>query len=101
MLPRACRAAGTPRESYWAGEAALRAVHRRSCMSMSEIDERRIAEIAKEPPRVLRSAPDGAAREEAHRIVETMALMRKQRRGTGAAGVSPEGLWGSRPLENR
>lgn len=54
---------------------------------MSEVDERRIAEIAKEPPRVLRGVPQ-AALDEARRTVEVMAFLRKQERG-GRGGGGP------------
>lgn len=54
---------------------------------MSEVDERRIAEIAKGVPRVLRGGPDQEVREEARRVVEAMALMRRRKRG-GAGGGS-------------
>ncbi|MBY8884753.1 hypothetical protein K7472_07830 [Streptomyces sp. PTM05] len=42
---------------------------------MSEIDERRIAALAKEPPRVLRGGVDEAARGEARKLVECQALL--------------------------
>ncbi|MFF2650469.1 hypothetical protein [Streptomyces sp. NPDC058045] len=50
---------------------------------MSEVDERRIAEIAKEAPRVLGGAVGGAAQDDARRAVEVMALMRREGRGAG------------------
>ncbi|MFJ5737246.1 hypothetical protein [Streptomyces microflavus] len=53
---------------------------------MSELDERRITEIAKEAPRVLRGAQGEAARADARRAVEVMALVRKRKRGTGDGG---------------
>ncbi|WP_186343430.1 hypothetical protein [Streptomyces sp. CFMR 7] len=48
---------------------------------MSELDERRVAEIAKEAPRVLRGAPSQEARTDARRVVEEMALMHRTKRG--------------------
>ncbi|SCE04940.1 hypothetical protein GA0115234_1056203 [Streptomyces sp. DvalAA-43] len=56
---------------------------------MSEVDERRIAEIAKEAPRVLRGVPGKAARDVARRAVEEMAFMRRAKRGTGGGGGEP------------
>lgn len=56
---------------------------------MSEVDERRIAEIAKGAPRVLRGVPGEAARGDARRVVEEMALMRRGKRGGGGRGGEP------------
>jgi len=42
---------------------------------MCELDERRIRETAKLPPRVTRGAGGTASREEAHRVMERVALM--------------------------
>lgn len=53
---------------------------------MSEIDERRIAEIAKEAPRVLRGKTGQAALDEARRSVEVMALLRRRKSGGGGGG---------------
>ncbi|NEC21847.1 hypothetical protein [Streptomyces parvus] len=53
---------------------------------MSELDERRISEIAKEAPRVLRGAQGEAVRADARWAVEVMALVRKGKRGTGGDG---------------
>lgn len=55
-------------------------------MSMSEVDERRIAEIAKGAPRVLRGAPNQAARDDARKVVEVMALLGRRKRGGGDGG---------------
>lgn len=46
---------------------------------MSEVDERRIAELAKEPSRVLRGAAGARARDEARKVLEQQALL--DRRG--------------------
>ncbi|GGP99796.1 hypothetical protein [Streptomyces mutabilis] len=43
---------------------------------MSEFDERRIKEWAKQPSRVLRGKGGPAAREEARKVLEWQALMR-------------------------
>lgn len=53
---------------------------------MSELDERRVAEIAKEEPRVLRGAPGSDARRDARRLVEEMALMRRPKRDADDGG---------------
>ncbi|MGQ4491370.1 hypothetical protein ACN6LM_002979 [Streptomyces sp. SAS_281] len=53
---------------------------------MSEVDERRIAEIAKEAPRVLRGGPSRAAQDEARRTVEAMALLWRPKRDGGGGG---------------
>ena len=47
---------------------------------MSEFDERRIKEWAKEPSRVLRGKGGPAAREEARKVLEWQALMRGEPR---------------------
>lgn len=58
---------------------------------MSEIDERRIAELAKEPPRVLgrRGAASAAAREEARRVLEWQALIRGREPDVHGQGGGP------------
>lgn len=43
---------------------------------MSEIDERRIAELAKQPPCLLRSGAGVSARQEARKLLEWQAGMR-------------------------
>lgn len=43
---------------------------------MSEIDERRIAELAKQPPCLLRGGAGVSARQEARRLLEWQAGMR-------------------------
>jgi hypothetical protein len=50
---------------------------------MSEVDERRIAEIAKGAPRVLRGGVSRSTGDDARRVVEVMALMRKRKPGAG------------------
>jgi hypothetical protein len=52
-------------------------------MSKSRVDERRIAELAKEPPRVLQEGAGAAEREAARRVVEVMALMGDGKDGGG------------------
>ncbi|WP_158073333.1 hypothetical protein [Streptomyces sp. CB02115] len=56
---------------------------------MSELDERRIAEIAKEAPRVLRGSQGEAVRADARRVVEAMGLMQKRKQGVGDGGGEP------------
>ncbi|AJC58546.1 hypothetical protein GZL_05973 [Streptomyces sp. 769] len=59
----------------------MRAVHGRN--HMSEIDERRIAELAERPARVLGGGTEAAARQEARRVLEWQAGMRGLGRGEG------------------
>ncbi|MGW7572413.1 hypothetical protein [Streptomyces sp. NPDC054765] len=53
---------------------------------MSEVDERRIAELAKEPPRVLRGVAGPGALVEARKLLEQQALMNCEQR----EGSTPE-----------
>ncbi|MFI9391930.1 hypothetical protein ACIG53_13715 [Streptomyces bauhiniae] len=53
---------------------------------MSEVDEQRIAELAKQPPRVLRGCSGPGARSEARKVVEVMALMSREVRGEQSEG---------------
>ncbi|MEU4891003.1 hypothetical protein AB0B12_04595 [Streptomyces sp. NPDC044780] len=47
---------------------------------MSELDERRVAELAKRPAQVLEGGgTQTAAREEARKVLETQAAMRPER----------------------
>ncbi|MFF4050423.1 hypothetical protein ACFYZ5_27660 [Streptomyces chartreusis] len=48
---------------------------------MSEPDERRIAELAKKPPRVFRGGASAQALQEARRVLETQALISRQQPG--------------------
>ncbi len=48
---------------------------------MSELDERRIAELAKKPPRVIRGGASAQALKEARRVLEAQALIGRQRAG--------------------
>ena len=52
---------------------------------MSEVDERRIAELATKPPRVLRGGATARALEEARKVVEQQALMCREK-----PGVNPQ-----------
>ncbi|MBC9725054.1 hypothetical protein [Streptomyces sp. TRM68367] len=45
---------------------------------MSEPDERRIAELAKKPPRVFRGGASAQAVNEARRVLEAQALISRQ-----------------------
>lgn len=56
---------------------------------MSEVDERRIAEIAKGAPRVLRGASNQEAGGDARKVVEVMALLGRRKRGGGDGGGEP------------
>lgn len=56
---------------------------------MSEVDERRIAEIAKGAPRVLRQASSQAAQGEVRKVVEVMALLGGREWGGGGAEGEP------------
>lgn len=47
---------------------------------MCEVDERRIKELAKLPPHVVRGAGMPAAQEEARKVLEHLALMPRQGR---------------------
>lgn len=51
---------------------------------MSEVDERVIAELAKEPPRVLRGAAGPGALEEARKVLKRQALMGGSDQGLNA-----------------
>ncbi len=55
---------------------------------MSGPDERRIAELAKKPPQVLRDGASAKALEEARRVLEVQALICHDHEGPGA---SPRG----------
>ncbi|WP_179166377.1 hypothetical protein [Streptomyces sp. CB03238] len=55
-------------------------------MSMSEVDEREITEVAKGAPRVLRGASNKTAGGDARKVVEAMALLERRKRGGGRSG---------------
>ncbi|MDQ0990770.1 hypothetical protein [Streptomyces sp. V3I7] len=56
---------------------------------MSELDERRIEELAKLPPRVVRGSGGLAARGEARKVLEWQALMsRDAQESQGVGGAS-------------
>ncbi|MEU0722774.1 hypothetical protein [Streptomyces sp. NPDC006140] len=50
---------------------------------MCEVDERRIKELAKLPPRVLLGTDRSAARKEARKVVESLGLIRAEGQGSG------------------
>ncbi|MFE0255144.1 hypothetical protein [Streptomyces sp. NPDC059010] len=45
---------------------------------MSELDEQRIAELAKRPPRVVRGGASAKALKEVRTVLEVMAMMRRE-----------------------
>lgn len=49
-----------------------------------EVDEGRIAEWAQEPPRVLRSGAGPAALDDARKVLEWQALMRRRKQDPSA-----------------
>jgi hypothetical protein len=49
---------------------------------MSEIDERRIAELAKKPSQLLRRGAGPAALDEARKVLEWQALMHRRKQGS-------------------
>ncbi|MFE7277235.1 hypothetical protein [Streptomyces sp. NPDC057623] len=51
---------------------------------MSDLDERRIAELAKRPPRVTRGGASAQALKEARRVLEAQALIDSQPLEDGA-----------------
>lgn len=52
---------------------------------MCELDERRIREAAKLPPRVMRGAGEAASREEARKAVDGLALISDRGRDSNSA----------------
>lgn len=67
-------------ESHRAGGGGALAVHGRN--RMSGIDERRVAALAKMPPRILRGQGGVRALEEARKLVECVALMHREKPST-------------------